>query len=137
MIVVDTNVLSQMIRPDGDLRVVRWIDEHLPALHLPTLVVSELLFGGHGLRDPVQRHTMLERIDLLLTLFGGRFLPFDMAAARIHARIAGECKRTGNALAAVDGRIAAIAIERSAPVATRNIKDFAPTGVRLIDPWEA
>ena len=137
MIVVDTNVLSQMIRPDGDLRVVRWIDQHLPVLHLPTLVVSELLFGGHCLVDPAQRRTMLARIDLLLTLFGGRFLPFDMAAARIHARIAGECKRTGTALAAVDGRIAAIAIERSAPVATRNIKDFAPTGVRLIDPWQA
>lgn len=137
MIVVDTNVLSQLIRPDGDLRVVRWIDEHLPALHLPTLVVSDLLFGGHGLRDPVQRRAMLARMDVLLTRFGGRFLPFDLAAARIHAQVAGECKRTGGTLAALNGRIAAIAIERGAPVATRNVRDFAQTGVRLIDPWNA
>ena len=137
MIVLDTNVLSQMIRFDGNVRVVRWIDEHLPVLHLPTLVVSELLFGGHGLRDAVQRAAMLAKMDVLLTRFGGRFLPFDMAAARTHARVAGDCKRAGCILTPVDGRIAAIAIERDAPVATRNLKDFAATGVRLINPWEA
>jgi len=137
VIIVNTNVLSQVIRPDGDLRVVRWIDDHLTQLYLPTLSVSELLFGGHSLRDPVQRKTMLARMDVLLTRFGGRFLAFDMAAARIHARVAGDCRRGGHTLTPVDGRIAAIAIEREFPVATRNVKDFAPTGVRVINPGEA
>ena len=137
MIVVDTNVLSQMIRADGEVRVVQWIDARLAELHLPTLVVSELLFGGHGLRDPAQRAAMLARMDALLTRFGGRFLPFDMGAARTHARVAGDCKRAGCVLNPVDSRIAAIAIARGAPVATRNVKDFAPTGVALINPWEA
>lgn len=137
MILVDTNVLSQPLRPDGDAGVVAWIDRHFDELRVPTLVVSELVYGAHKLHDPEQRERLALRIDLLLGRFGDRFVAFDLAAARRHGRIAGECQRAGRQLTPVDGRIAAMALELGAVVATRNVSDFAPTGVEIIDPWTA
>ena len=137
MILADTSVLSQLTRPDGAARVAWWIDANLAELHIPTFVVSELLFGAWRLRDPVQRDGLMRRTEYLLSRFDGRVLAFDIAAARVHARIAGECQRAGKMLAAVDGRIAAIALVHGAAIATRNTVDFAPAGVALINPWEA
>lgn len=137
MILVDTNVLSQPLRPDGDTGVVAWIDRYYTDIRVPTLVVSELIYGAHMLHDRQQRDRLALRIDLLLARFANRFVTFDLAAARRHGQIAGECQRVGRRLTPVDGRIAAMAIELEASVATRNVSDFAPTGVAVIDPWTA
>jgi len=111
MIILDTNVLSELMRPEPSAAVVGWMGaQPLAALHVTTLSYAEILLGVDLLPEGRRRRQLAEQADgLFAEDFAGRVLPFDLAAAPAYAAIAGRRQRAGQPLGAVDGMIAAIA----------------------------
>ena len=139
MIVLDTNVLSELMRPEPAAAVVRWV-AGLPAAQVFTTSVTQAEIG-HGLAlMPLgaRRDALEDAVDCMFSEdFGGRILPFDTAAAYEYPTIVATRKQNGAPIAAFDAMIAAIARSRGTAVATRNVKDFDGCGVAVIDPWQA
>ncbi|HKX77095.1 MAG TPA: PIN domain-containing protein [Novosphingobium sp.] len=136
MIVIDTNVLSQPMRANGDARVNDWLDRNFDQVGIPVLALSEIVYGIELIDDWERKIQLTNAWATIRMRFEDRFVPFDMAAADAHGWLQAKMKRNGGRLPEIDSQIAAIAISRGAKVATRNIRDFAPTGVELINPWE-
>jgi toxin FitB len=137
MIILDTNVLSETLRPAPSPRVLEWMRaEPASALFSTAISESELLYGIALLPDGRRRQSLETVIDLIFAQdLAGRVLPFDSAAAREFADIAASRRRAGRAISEADARIAAIARSRGAALATRNVGDFAGCRLELIDPW--
>ncbi len=135
MIIVDTNVLSQPLRENGERRVVEWLDTHDLHIRIPAQAIAELVYGYERLEFGRRRSDLHDAVFALLTRYRDRILPFDRAAAEAHGWLYARLQRQGQTLPFADSQIAAIAIARGASVATRNVKDYARTGVELIDPW--
>jgi predicted nucleic acid-binding protein len=136
MIVVDTNVISELMRPNAEESVRSWTTANTPELHTTAVTLAEILFGLTLL--PVGRRSLglLAAADTLFgDLFSGRILPFDVDAAKEYARIAANKRQAGLGFQSFDMQIAAIARAHGAALATRNIRDFTDCGVKLIDPW--
>lgn len=138
MIILDTNVLSEGLRPKPSAKVLRWMQsEPVTTLFTTAITEAELFYGAALLSAGRRRHTLEAVITQLLdTRFAGRILPFDSAAAREFADIAASRRRIGRPIGEADARIAAIARSRGAALATRNVGDFVNCGIDLIDPWE-
>jgi predicted nucleic acid-binding protein len=139
VIVLDTNVLSELMRPAPSRRVVAWLDL-LPGPSLFTTCVTQAeIWYGVFVLPAGRRRTAIEAV--VSTLFDqdfvGRILAFDSDAALLFARIAADRRRTGRPISQSDAEIAAIARSRGATLATRNTSDFEGCGIRLIDPWRA
>lgn len=139
MIVLDTNVLSELIRPQPEARVVRWIDEQdPPSLAITAITAAELLFGVERLADGARKAQLADAIHALMDEeFAGRVLAFDGAAAEHYADLVAERERQGRPVATADGQIAAICRNHAARLVTRNVRDFEATGVETVDPWRA
>jgi toxin FitB len=137
VIILDTNVLSEGLRPQPSPNVLRWMQsEPISALFTTTITEAELFYGAALLPDGRRRRSLeTVLVDLLTARFAGRVLPFDSAAAREFADIAAARRRAGRPIGEADARIAAIARSRGASLATRNIGDFLDCGLMLIDPW--
>ncbi len=137
MIVLDTNVLSEGLRPQPSPNVLHWMQsEPLAALFTTTITEAELLYGAALLPDGRRRRSLEAVIaQLLSTQFFSRILPFDSAAARAFADIASRRRLAGRPISEADARIAAIARSRGAGLATRNVDDFADCGLAVVDPW--
>jgi predicted nucleic acid-binding protein len=138
MIVLDTNVLSELMRPEPAASVIRWMSaQPLAALYVTTLSYAEILFGIDLLPEGRRRQHLAEQATTMFSEdFAGRVLGFDVAAAPPYAAIAGQRRRAGQPLSAIDGMIAAIAHAHGAAIATRD-SDLDGCGVPLINPWEA
>lgn len=138
MIVLDTNVLSELLRPTPEPRVVSWIRRHAPsALFTTTLSQAEMLFGVATMPAGRRRRTLEAAVPAIFAEeFGGRVLAFDGSAAVEFSRIAAARRASGRPVAQLDAMIAAIAASRGAGLATRNVKDFDGIGLVLINPWE-
>ncbi len=138
MIVVDTNVLSAIMRPQRETAVVVWFDAQQEAdLFLTAVTVFEVRAGLLRLPDGARRHDLEARLSILFTdLFRGRILPFDTAAAEATTALAERRRRDGHVVDVHDGFIAGVAIAHGASIATRNTRHFADCGVPVIDPWE-
>lgn len=137
MIVVDTNVLAELIRPEPAETVLHWAAEQpQAALFTTTVTQAEILFGLQLLSGG-KRRTALERAvnGMFDEDFAGRILSFDGAAARAYSVIAAERRKAGRPIAPFDAQIAAIARSHGAAVATRNVADFAGCAIEVIDPW--
>jgi predicted nucleic acid-binding protein len=137
MIVLDTNVVSEPLRPAPDQRVLDWINRQQPqTLFLTTVNVAELLAGIEkmpvGRRRSDLHHLLVGKV---LPLFEGRILTFDRRAAEIFALVSTQAQVAGNQMDFADAAIAAIASAHGFDVATRNVRDFRDTGVAVIDPW--
>ncbi len=138
MIILDTNVVSEPLKPQPDEKVLEWLDAQDPeSLFLTTITLAELLAGIEtmptGRRKTELGQSLLGRI---LPLFEGRILPFDSKSAQSFARINADAQSAGNPISFADGAIAAIAAANGFQVATRNTKDFKGTGIEILNPWE-
>ena len=137
MIILDTNVLSETLRPMPSATVLEWMRSE-PALALFTAAITEaeLLYGIALLPDGRRRRSLEEVVDRIFAEdLADRVLPFDSAAAHEFADLAASGRRAGRPIAEADARIAAIARSRGAALATRNVGDFVGCGLELINPW--
>lgn len=138
MIVLDTNVVSEAMKPEPAPAVRDWLDEQAAeTLYLSSVTVAELLFGIAALPDGRRKQKLAATLDGMLGLFDGRILPFDTAAARHYADLAVAARKAGKGFPTPDGYIAAIATVHGFKVATRDDSAFVAAGVAVIDPWTA
>ncbi|MCY4256680.1 MAG: type II toxin-antitoxin system VapC family toxin [bacterium] len=137
MIVLDTNVVSELMRPQPNSTVATWISNRSAAtLFLSSVTEAELLYGVAIMPAGQRKDALKTGIKQMLREdFAGRVLPFDSDAARAYASIAASCRTLGRSISQSDAQIAAIARSRGMAVATRNIRHFEQMAVELIDPW--
>ena len=137
MILLDTNVLSELMRPRPEEKVLRWTaSQPAAALHVSSISYAEILFGIGILPEGKRRQALAEQAEAMFKEdFAGRMLSFDPAAAPAYAAIARQRRQAGHPILPVDGMIAAIALAHGAAIATRD-RDFAGCGVSVIDPWD-
>ena len=139
MILLDTNVVSEPLRPAPDARVTNWIDaQALETLFLSAITVAELRAGLALLPTGKRRSGLQESLETrVLPLFSSRVLPFDLNCTRAYAELMARARGSGLAVASADGYIAAIAAANGLTVATRDTGPFTAAGVSVIDPWRA
>ena len=139
MIVLDTNVISELMRgADASPQVRAWLNaQDASALFLSAVTVAELRFGIDVLPPSRRRTDIQARSDASLALFGGRVLPFTAACGAHYGRLMASARAAGLAIRMADGMIAATAAERGFAVATRDTSPFRAAGLRVIDPWAA
>lgn len=138
MIVLDTNVVSEPMRPNGNIAVRTWLDRQVAeTLYLTATSLSELLVGIEILPDGKRKEGLDTALsDLLDMLFGSRILPFDRTAAIQYAPLVSRARASGRPISVADGQIAAIAAVHGFTVATRDTAPFIAAGVPVTNPWE-
>lgn len=139
MIILDTNVLSEALKPSPSEGVLRWIGEQEPlSVFTTTITQAEVLYGIETLPVGKRRVRLLAAVEKVLAgAFHGRILPFDEEAARVFPKIVAGRDALGRPISQLDALIAAIARSRGAVLATRNTRDFDHCGLRIINPWTA
>lgn len=137
MIVLDTNVLSEALRPTPDARVLAWLAAKPRSLLFTTTVTqAELLHGVRLLPAGRRKNDLLDAVlQIFMTDMAGQVLAFDADAADAYAEIAAARRVAGCPISQSDAMIAAIARARGASLATRNVKDFKDCGVGVTNPW--
>jgi predicted nucleic acid-binding protein len=138
MIVLDTNVLSEVMRVSPSPTVLRWLAKQTPARVFTTTITQAEILYGLGLLPAGKRRATLEAAaaEMFEKDFTGRILPFDSDAARVFPQIVIARRKAGRPCTQFDAQIASIARCRGAALATRNVGDFEHCGVALIDPWD-
>lgn len=138
MILLDTNVLSELMRPAPERRVEQWLAAQPDAsIFISAITEAELRYGAALLPSGRRRSALVAEIEGMLEEdFSGRILPFDSLAAQAFAIIAAERRQEGRPISQADAQIAAIARSRGASLATRNLPDFDGCGVQVINPWQ-
>lgn len=137
MILLDTNVVSEPMRPTPDGRVVAWIDaQALETLFLPVIAVAELRAGVALLPAGKRRAALDLALETqVLPLFADRILAFDLSCTAAYAALMLRARQAGASIGHADGCIAAIAAAHGLTVATRDVTPFLAAGVAVIDPW--
>lgn len=138
MFVLDTNVVSELMRQLPDAAVLAWADSHPRAqLFITAITRAEIRYGIALLPASRRQRELTGRADQLFKdLFGERILSFDADAADVFAEIAADRRRNGRPISHFDAQIAAIARSRGTVLATRDGADFADTGVTIVNPWK-
>jgi toxin FitB len=139
MIVLDTNVVSELTRRRPAARVLEWANAQEPRrLAITAVTAAELLYGVARLDDGARKAELAgEILGLMREDFSGRILPFDVVAAEHYATVVADRERRGRPIDVPDAQIAAICRRRGALLATRNVRDFEHAGIELLDPWTA
>jgi toxin FitB len=138
LILLDTNVISELLRPNGSEDARRWLDaQPTRSVYICTPVIGELRYGLELLK-PSARRTRLERAYARLAseLFADRILGFDRVAADHFGRLRAARRKAGKPIDAMDALIAAIAAANTMTLATRNIRDFGDLGLPLVNPFD-
>lgn len=137
MIILDTNIISEMMKSAPSINVISWFDKQVTAtLFITTITIAEITYGLHALPLGARRKTLENAFhNTLIDGFAHRVLLFDEKAARIYGEIMGNRKTLGHPFSILDGQIAAIAHSRNAKLATRNSRDFIECGIELINPF--
>lgn len=137
MIILDTNVISELTRPVPEPGVMSWLDS-VPAgeTAITAITAAELRYGVHCLPHGRRKNDLSEAVQAVITTdFRGRVQPFDVLAADQYANVVTARERVGHPISTTDAQIAAICRVLEATLATRNTSDFADTGIDLVDPW--
>ena len=137
MIVLDTNVVSELMRPSPAAQVIEWVSQQAaPTMYFTTISEAELRYGVAILPAGRRRDGLLSGIEgMLREDFAGRIIPFDRAAALAYAEIAAGRRASGHPISHSDCQIAAIARSIGAAVATRDEEDFEGCGIAVVNPW--
>lgn len=136
MILLDTNVVSEAMKPEPHPSVRDWLDAQVAeTLFVSSVTIAELLFGIGALPDGKRKTNLTAALDRVLALFEPRILPFDTPAARRYADLAVKARIAGKGFPTPDGYIAAIAAANGLTVATRDKSAFDAAGLTVIDPW--
>jgi toxin FitB len=137
LILLDTNVISEPMKPSGHPDVRAWLDDQVAdTLYTSAINLAELLDGIERLPAGRRRDGLLEELTALLqTVFGDRILAFDQQAASVFPRLHARARAAGYALSFADGQIAAVAAVHGLTVATRDTRPFEIVGVDVINPF--
>lgn len=135
MYLVDTNVLSELLQPVPAPALPRWLDRHAASCGVPSIAVFELCTGAAILPEGRRRDQLQQAISRLIDRFGPRVYVFDRRCAEAAAELIGLSRRQGRVLERLDAQIAGIAAVYGLTLVTRNVRDFAETGLDLLDPW--
>ena len=138
MIILDTNILSELMKAHPEPSVVRWIGKHKSTdLFITTLTQAEILYGLEILPAGKRRTALKTAATSMFEQdFHHRILPFNINAAKLFATIAAKRRTIGLPISQINAQIAAIALSHNATLATRNIKDFKECDLDLINPWD-
>jgi predicted nucleic acid-binding protein len=137
VIVLDTSVVAELMRQAPDDGVVGWVDQYPAAdVFITAVTAAELRYGVARLPDGRRKAVLTIKVSELLTEdFQDQILPFGGDAAAHYAEIAASREHEGRLISMADAQIAAICRQYGAHLATRNTKDFADTGVHVLNPW--
>ena len=136
MIILDTNIVSELMKPLPAQSLLAWLDQQeSDTLYITSVTVGEIMYGLHAL-PAGKRRTLLESAfkQVLTEAFTDRSFPFDDGAAVVYGKIMSLCKEKGRVMSVCDGQIAAISIHQRCQLATRNVKDFESCGITLVNP---
>lgn len=137
MIILDTNVVSEPLKPQPDPKVLAWLDVQAPeTLYITAINLAELAAGIAVLPVGRKRTALQHALDQrMMPLFEGRILHFDAKSAQVFANLSAKLQAMGSTMSFADCAIAAVAMANGFALATRNTRDFKNTGISLIDPW--
>lgn len=137
MIVLDTNVLSEIMRPAPEPKVVSWVDA-VPTseVAISAVTMAEILYGVGLMPEGRRRQRLMSIAEAIFAHdFDGRILPFDASAAVEYVAVVLQRQASGHPISMADAQIAAVCRAHECTLATRNTRDFAGAGLNLIDPW--
>jgi predicted nucleic acid-binding protein len=136
VILLDTNVVSEAMKPEPTASVREWLDaQAAETLFLSSITIAELTFGIGSLPAGRRRDNLASTLEGVMGLFGPRILPFDTAAARHYGELAVRARAAGRGFPTPDGYIAAIAAAHGFAVASRDTSAFTAAGLSVINPW--
>jgi toxin FitB len=136
MIVLDTNVVSELMRVEPESAVLSWIQQNSGgSLYTTTVTVAEIRYGIARLPEGRRRESLHEAANEIFAAFPRQVLPFDLAAANAYAAVVTVRENLGTPIDGFDAQIAAICRSQAATLATRNTKDFTDTGIAVVNPW--
>lgn len=138
MIVLDTNVISELLTAAPNAAVIDWLAmQHPSSIFTTAITEAEILYGLRLLPEGRRRrHLEAAILPIFREDIGGRVLPFDRDASNVYATIATDRRKAGRPISQFDAQIAAISISRGASLATRNVSDFAGIDLQVINPWK-
>lgn len=139
MILIDTNVISELWKAEPNPGVLAWVDaQTVETLYLSAITVAELRFGLATMPEGKRRTIYQERLENeVLPTFTGRVLPFNLDASQAYADLMARAKVEGKAIGKADGYIAATASACGLMVATRDTSPFEAAGLKIVNPWQA
>lgn len=139
MIILDTNVVSEIMKRDVDEVVLAWWEHvRVREVKITAVTKAELLYGVSRLPGGRRKSGLLAEVAAVLSAYGDKdILPFDSSAAERYATIVGQRDADGTPISVLDAQIAAICIAREAELATRNLKDFQGLALTIHNPWAA
>ena len=136
MIILDTNVTSELMRSDTDAAVIAWFAAQPPSELFSTVItIAEISYGLERLPRGRRRRSLEQAYESIVVAMADQILPFDVEAALLYGPLVASKERAGVAMDPMDAQIACIARCRDATLATRNERDFSDCGVRLVNPW--
>lgn len=137
MIILDTNVVSEALKPGRDEAVIVWLDEQsAETLYLTATSLSELLIGIAIMPEGKRKNEINAGLNALISrLFGSRILPFDQEAAVAYSVLVSSARAAGKVVSLADGQIGAVASAHGFTVATRDVAPFEALGIPFVNPW--
>lgn len=138
MIVLDTNVVSELMRAAPSPVVLAWLGDFPGGeLYTTAVTVAEIRYGIARLPEGRRREALHQAANEVFAAFPQQVLPFDLVAANAYADVVAHRDAVGSPIDGFDAQIAAICRAHTATLATRNTKDFVETGIAIVDPWRA
>lgn len=137
MIILDTNIISEVMRPKPDQKVIAWLNQQNSVnLFVSSISLAEINYGLYVLPQGKRKQQLQVRFEQFVNkAFQYRILDFNEQAAKVYGKVMGEGKLIGRPMSVPDGQIAAIALINGFVVATRNVKDFRYCGVEVVNPF--
>ena len=132
---LDTCVVSETYKPQPEQAVLAEVDALGDRAYVSVITIGEILKGAHQLAAGEKQREILAKLDEMQKDLGARILPVDLRVARLWGQLTAVAQRQGRQIAAPDGLIAATARCHDLPVMTRNVNDFLPAGVEVVNPW--